>query len=51
MMKRFDDNFKIFEEQFIKVKEARISEYRNKVYNDVDEFFTKIREICEQMHQ
>lgn len=31
-MKRFDDNFKVFEEQFIKVKDARVSDYRNKIY-------------------
>lgn len=36
LMKRFDDNFKVFEEQFIRVKEARISEYRNKLYQEVD---------------
>ncbi len=49
-MKRFDDNFKVFEEQFIKVKDARVSDYRNKVYEDVDSFFGKIRDICDKMH-
>lgn len=50
IMKRFDDNFKVFEEQFIKVKDARVSDYRNKVYEDVDAFFGKIRDLCDKMH-
>lgn len=50
-MKKFEDNFGIFNEQYIKVRDSRISEYRNGVYADVDSFFNKIRECVDILHQ
>jgi len=49
-MKRFDDNFKLFEEQFIKVKEARVSEYKARIFQETDDFFLKIRQIIDFHH-
>ena len=50
-MKKFDDNFQIFEEQFLKVRDSRVSEYRNKVLKDVEEFFTKIHDVTNIIHE
>lgn len=49
-MKKFDDNFQVFEEQYLKVKDSRVSEYRNKIYSDVDDFFKKIRDFTDTLH-
>ena len=50
LMKKFSDNFEVFEEQFLIVKESRVQEYRNQVYQQVDDFFRKIHELTTQMH-
>jgi D-alanine-D-alanine ligase-like ATP-grasp enzyme len=51
IMKNFDTNFQTFEEQFIKVRDARIIDYKNKIYSDIAEFFNKIHEITDQLHE
>ena len=51
LMKRFDENFQNFEGQLNKVRDSRVSQYRNKIYEDVDEFFSKIHEITDIMHK
>jgi len=44
LMERFEDDFKLFEEQYFKVKESRISEYRATVLAQFEAFFKLIHE-------
>jgi hypothetical protein len=48
LMTKFQNDFKIFEDSYNKVKESRIIEFRNKIYSEVDEFFQTIRKYVDQ---
>jgi len=39
LMQRFEDDFCVFEEQFFKVRDSRVWEYRENIYKQFDTFF------------
>jgi hypothetical protein len=51
IMTKLEQNFETFQQMFEVIKNSRVSEYREKVYKDVDEFFDKIHQFTDHMHK
>ena len=50
-MQKFEDNFLNFEDQFTKVKESRVAEYRANVHREFEEFFSMVHQAVEKMKE
>lgn len=48
-MKNFEENFVCFQDELHKVRECRVREYRENIYNEIEEFFSKMHEAVESM--
>lgn len=47
IMKKFEDNVNLFQQQYMNVTKSRASEYRDNVYREINQFFTKIHEVVD----
>ena len=47
IMRKFEDNFQTFENEFAKVKKSRVKEFRKNIYEEFEGFFQKLHETIE----